>query len=176
MSNLVLLTDSKTNPLDRARLIQKTLNSGLYTKGELANKLNKSASYISNHLRLLTLPEIVKDALLSGSLNEGHARALSCLSDDLEILKVFENLLKFNYSVRQIEQEVNKIRKNKREYGKVNEEIKRNVQILGSKLETEIKVKRRNQKIILSLIFPIGIISHQKIKRLVDALNQEKEG
>jgi ParB family chromosome partitioning protein len=171
------LLDPKTNALERAHLIQIALAAEKYTKQGLAKKINKSSSYISNHLRLLQLPDIIKEALISETISEGHARAISFLEDQSDMERVYEDILKFNYSVRQVEKEVDKLRQHKQAYGKVASEIKDNVLRIGAKLQAETKVTRRDQKIVVSLYLPLGFIAHQKVKKILTALQilEEKE-
>jgi len=168
------LLDPKINPLERAQLIQVNLSEGNLSKKELAQKLKKSSSYISNHLRLLRLPDIIKEALLSKEINEGSARAISFLEETEAMEKIYEEILKFNYSVREVEKAVSKLRKHKQEYGKVAPEIKDNVLRIASKLQTEVKVTRRDQKIVLSFYLPLGFLAHQKIKKILSALQEQE--
>src|SRR4030067_2145338 len=69
------------NPLDRAKGFERLLNEFGLTTSEVAVKIGKSVAYVSNSLRLLRLPDALKDGLLSGLISEGHARALSAIED-----------------------------------------------------------------------------------------------
>lgn len=167
---LTLITDKKTNPLRRASLIKKIIEEENVAKKDLAQMINKSPSFISNYLRLLQLPDVVKDALLSGIISEGHSRALSFLESRREMIEVFENIIRHNYSVRATEAVVNKLRKAKRAYGRVSLEIKQQVKILADKLEVKGEVQRRNNNILIKLYFPVSIVGFRKIRKLVEKL------
>src|SRR3989344_5226322 len=69
------------NPLERAQAYKRLMDEFNLTNAEIAERVAKSPSYISNTIRLLTLPDALKDALMSGQTTEGHVRALSALED-----------------------------------------------------------------------------------------------
>lgn len=73
------------------------------TQDELANKLGKSRSNITNVLGLLRLPAKVQDMVLDGRLSMGHARELSKLEDREQILKYANEIVNKNLSVRDVE-------------------------------------------------------------------------
>jgi ParB family chromosome partitioning protein len=64
------------NPLDEAEGYHRLLTQFQFTHDALGQSVGKSRSHISNALRLLNLPNAVKDALRSGDISAGHARAL----------------------------------------------------------------------------------------------------
>ncbi len=73
------------------------------TNGEIAERIGKSSAYISNTLRLLSLPDAIKDGLLSGAISEGHARALSAIEDTRHMVEAYKQVLVENASVRATE-------------------------------------------------------------------------
>lgn len=73
------------------------------TQDELANKLGKSRSSITNTLGLLRLPNSVQNMILDGKLSMGHARELSKLEDNDKILEYAKEIVNNNLSVRDIE-------------------------------------------------------------------------
>lgn len=98
------------NPLERAQAYKRLMDEFNLTNSEIAERVSKSPSYISNTIRLLTLPDALKDALMSGQTTEGHARALSSLEDPHLIIEAYKEVLKRNLSVRGTEELVRKIR------------------------------------------------------------------
>jgi ParB family chromosome partitioning protein len=89
-------------PLDRAVYFQSLLHSGK-TKTEIALLVGKSLPYVSNSLRLLELPEIVKDGLESNLISEGHARALLGLKNTSSLAEVYTEIIRSDKSVRETE-------------------------------------------------------------------------
>src|SRR4030067_3701591 len=69
------------NPLDRAKGFERLMTEFRLTSSEIATRIGKSVAYVSNSLRLLTLPDALKDGLLSGLISEGHARAMAAIDD-----------------------------------------------------------------------------------------------
>lgn len=98
------------NPLERAQAYRRLMDEFNLTNSEIAQRVSKSPSYISNTIRLLTLPDALKDALMSGQTTEGHVRALSALEDPHLIIEAYKEVLKRNLSVRGTEELVRKVR------------------------------------------------------------------
>lgn len=98
------------SPLERAQAFRRLLDEFGLTTGEIAQRVGKSPSYVSNSLRLLTLPDVLKDGLLSGATTEGHVRALATLEDPLLILEAYKIVLKENLSVRGAEEIARRIK------------------------------------------------------------------
>ena len=73
------------------------------TQEELASKIGKSRSNVTNTLGLLRLPTSVQNMILDGKLSMGHARELSKLEDNDKILEYAKNIVNNNLSVRDIE-------------------------------------------------------------------------
>jgi ParB family transcriptional regulator, chromosome partitioning protein len=160
------IKDKKTNPLKRAYLIDKLTSQKNLNKKELAYLINKSPSYISNYLRLVNLPEVIKDALLSEIISEGHARALTFVSSHTESLQLFEDIIRYSYSVRETERRVDKIRQFKRHYGQVSEELKNEAEKLRAKWGLEVKISRQKRQISLKMNFPLGVIGLGKLRKV----------
>lgn len=98
------------NPLERAQAYTRLMEEFGLTNSEIAERVSKSPSYISNTIRLLTLPDALKDALMSTATTEGHARALSALEDPHLIIAAYKEVLKRNLSVRGTEELVRRFR------------------------------------------------------------------
>lgn len=100
------------NPLERAQAYTRLMEEFGLTNAEISERVSKSPSYISNTIRLLTLPDALKDALMSAATSEGHARALSALEDPHLIINTYKEVLKRNLSVRGTEELVRRMRAN----------------------------------------------------------------
>jgi len=91
------------NPIERAQAFQRLVEEfGLYV-GEIAKRVSKSESYVSNTMRLLGLPDAIKDGLISGAISEGHARAIAGLGDIKLMVEAYKTILSENASVRRAE-------------------------------------------------------------------------
>lgn len=98
------------NPLERAQAYKRLMDEFDLTNSEISARVSKSPSYISNTIRLLTLPDALKDALMSGATSEGHVRALSALEDPHLIIEAYKEVMRKNLSVRGTEELVRKMR------------------------------------------------------------------
>ncbi|HKZ05647.1 MAG TPA: ParB/RepB/Spo0J family partition protein [Methylomirabilota bacterium] len=96
------------NPIEEAEAYQRLLAEFAWTQEELAERVSKDRSTISNALRLLKLPELIQSDLRSGRLTMGHARALLSLGSASEQLRLREEILAHSWSVRATEEGVQK--------------------------------------------------------------------
>lgn len=92
------------NPIERAKAFQRLVAEFNLLKSEIAKRIAKSPSYISNTLKLLELPDALKDGLLSGLITEGHARALQGIQDPRLLIEAYKMVLKETGSVRRAEE------------------------------------------------------------------------
>ena len=137
------------------------------TQEELAVKIGKSRSSVTNTLGLLRLPNSVQNMILDGKLSMGHARELSKLEDNDKIVEYAKNIVNNDLSVRDVEN-----------LSKVNEEKKKNPIIKSSNRDSEYayverklrdvfgtKVKVANKKI------EINFNNSNDLDRILDIMN-----
>ena len=91
------------NPVEEARGYRRLLTEHQMTQAELADKVSKSRSAITNSLRLLDLPDEVQELVYDGKLSAGHARAVLSVPDDALRLKLATKLVDEGLSVREAE-------------------------------------------------------------------------
>ncbi|MEI8224227.1 MAG: ParB/RepB/Spo0J family partition protein [bacterium] len=92
------------NPIDRAQAFLKLAEEFKLTHSEIGKKMGKSREYVSNTLRLLSLPEEIRQALAEKKIAEGHTRPLMMLADrPLEQLTLFKEMVIKKLSVRESE-------------------------------------------------------------------------
>lgn len=92
------------NGLERAQAFQNLKRNFGYDSNEIARKVSKSASYVSNTLNLLKLPDAIKDGLIGNQITEGHARAIMAIGDEKIMIECYKQLLKEGGSVRRAEE------------------------------------------------------------------------
>jgi len=150
---------SQLNPLEEGSAYQNLLNDFGYTHEELASKVGKSRSAITNTLRLLNLPAAVQRRVAAGVLSAGHARALLTLNDESEIEKLANRINAEGLSVRATEEIVATSQNttggnnsNKPSSGKganssaVSARLKEVADEIGSTLDTRVTVELGKQK------------------------------
>lgn len=91
------------NALERAKAFKRLRDEFKLQTGEIAQRIGKSPSYISNTLRLLELPDAIKDGLLSTLITEGHARALLSIEESKLMVEAYKMILRDSASVRKTE-------------------------------------------------------------------------
>lgn len=130
-------------PIEEAEAYKVVMGSLKLTQAELAAKIGKSRSHVTNMLGLLNLPNEVQQMLLTNQISMGHARALSKLEDNQKIIKIARSIIDKQLSVRQveemtkIEEKTNKIKR--KVEAKYNYEEKQLSQIYGQKIKIDDK-------------------------------------
>jgi len=99
------------NPLEEAGAYQQLSDVFGLTQQQIADQVGKNRVSVANALRLLQLPDFGKDALASGQISEGHARALLGLKEDIDLMRqALTTVIRQQLSVRQTEELVRRWR------------------------------------------------------------------
>ena len=144
------------NALEEALAYKKLLDELNLTQEQLAKRLGKSRSHITNMIGLLTLPEEVKDMIMDGKLSMSHARVLSKIENNEKVKELAEKIIVDGLSVREVEalshnddleKKNTQVRRDnsRNEYKMIEEE-------LAEKFGTRVKIK--NNKIELHFVNP----------------------
>lgn len=91
------------NPIERAQAFQRLIEEFGLPLSEIAKRIGKSESYVSNTMRLMALPDAIKDGLISGAITEGHARAIAGLGETKLMVDAYKTILSESASVRRAE-------------------------------------------------------------------------
>src|SRR3989344_2890237 len=95
---------SDLNPVDRAKAFQRLMYEFNMNPSDISRRIGKSPAYVSNSIRLLSLPDALTDGLLTGLITEGHARDLAAIEDTQLMIEAFKIILKESGSVRRAEE------------------------------------------------------------------------
>ena len=137
------------NPIEEARAYESLVEKG-FTHAEIADKMGKSRPYISNSIRLLSLPEQILSEIENGKLSQAHARSLVGLNKEQQDY-FFQRIIEEDISVRKLEallteKKQKKLQKNDYLIQNEEEQLKK---LLG--LDVEIKLSKKDSgKIIIS--------------------------
>ena len=137
------------NPIEEARAYESLVEKG-FTHAEIADKMGKSRPYISNSIRLLSLPEQIISEVENGKLSQAHARSLVGLNKEQQDY-FFQRIIEEDISVRKLEallteKKQKKLQKNDYFIQNEEEQLKK---LLG--LDVEIKLSKKDSgKIIIS--------------------------
>lgn len=141
---------SQLNALEEGAAYSQLLNDFNCTQEELAKKLGRSRTVITNTMRLLNLPTSVQQKVAAGTISAGHARALLGLSDSAAIEKLANRIVAEGLSVRTVE-EIIAISKpeGKKKSGsakKASPELKELGDQLGDVLDTRVRIESSGSK------------------------------
>lgn len=161
------------NPLEEAEAYEKLIKHYSYTQEELAKKLGKSRPHVSNILRLLQLPDKVKQLVTQGALSMGHARALVTVEDPEVQWNLANETASKGLSVRQLEemvQQINVSRETKTK--KVPKKDKALFQLeerLRNRLGTSVHIKKGSRKGKIEIEF----FSQEDLERILELLQAD---
>lgn len=92
------------SPIERGQAFQQLMRDFKFTAKQVSEKVGKSEPYVANTLRLLQLPDALKDGLVGNLITEGHARALMTIPDEKTMVDCYKLILKENATVRRTEE------------------------------------------------------------------------
>lgn len=98
------------NPIERAKAFERLMAEFSLSTNDIAGRIGKSSAYVSNTMRLMALPDAIKDGLIAGVISEGHARALLGVSDVKVMIDIYKKLLVDGGNVRRAEELVRRYR------------------------------------------------------------------
>ncbi|MFB0847160.1 ParB/RepB/Spo0J family partition protein [Paenibacillus oleatilyticus] len=160
------------NALEIAIAYQALIDQFKLTQEELSLKVGKSRSHIANFLRLLQLPEEVKEYVSRGTLSMGHAKAIVGLKDKKVIKALADTAIKEQWSVRELEEEVKKLeekadsKKMKLKPKRKDPYINQLEESLREMYRTTVKIKHSNNKGKIELLY----YSKDDLDRLLELL------
>jgi ParB family chromosome partitioning protein len=139
------------NAIEEAEAYKKLIEKFGYTQEETAKRVGKQRSTVTNMLRLLKLPELVREDIINGLLTEGHGRALIKLVDEPSKLQETRNIvIKNGLSVRQTEKLIKKVSSSKTPIKNTNKPISQEIPpSYKNSLVTQL-TNRLNSKVVIT--------------------------
>lgn len=160
------------NALEVALAYQRLIEEFSYTQAEVADKVGKNRSTVTNTLRLLTLPDFLQSALKDGYISMGHARSLITIEKERTQESLLNKTIENDWSVRQLEEAVRQLNdKPKKPKKKVHKESDPILEDLSAKLRkkfstrVEIAQKRKGGEI------KIEYYSDDDLERILNIIN-----
>ncbi|MCC8174434.1 MAG: ParB/RepB/Spo0J family partition protein [Odoribacter sp.] len=138
------------NAIEVAISYQRLLDECNLTQDQLSEKVGKKRTTVSNYLRLLKLPAQIQLALRDKKISMGHARAIVSIEDAETQNMIFEQILKYDFSVRKVEEIVRELSTPKEEKEEAEKTRKKNEigeyidlqKHLSSRFSTKVELKR----------------------------------
>jgi len=162
------------NAMEIALAYQGLIDSFSLTQEELSVKVGKSRSHIANFLRLLQLPEEVKQYVSRGTLSMGHARAIVGLKEVAAIKEVAQLTIKNEWSVRELEEYIQKLEQpaltaKKGKPTKGDPYIRQLEETLRDLYRTKVSIKHNKNKGKIELLY----YSKDDLERLLELLQSK---
>lgn len=160
------------NVLEEAEAYHRLITEFNYTQEKVSQKIGKNRSTIANLLRLRTLPQEIKESLLTDEISMGHARTLLGAGSEENQIELFKIVCSRKLSVRQTEKLVNN---SKKEPAKVQAKISarekqfldKTCSIISSNIQSNVQIKKNGDKGEIQISFK----SQTEFQRLVDLLS-----
>lgn len=161
------------NAIDRAKALAKLIEEFGISHAETAAKIGKSREYVSNSLRLLSLPEHMQDAIVAREISEGHARPLMSLNDRPEEREtLFKEIILKRLPVRAAERIARSIAQERvHKYHRKSAEMVALEKSLTETLGTRVIIETNAEGGCLRIDF----FSPDDLQQLVTALEVERE-
>jgi len=150
------------NAVDRAKAFQRLVEDFGLKHIEIGKRVGKSREYVSNSLRILTLPQEMQDALSRGEISEGHTRPLLMLIDrPLEQKTLFTEILTRKLNVRDAEQLARRITPERTRKTDLTPELLLLERELTEQLGTRVRIEKKDQggKVMIDF-FSVDDLAH----------------
>ena len=157
------------NPIETAEAFNRLQLDYNMTQEELAEKVGKERATVANYLRLLKLPDEIKDMLYNGALSMGHARALISVEGRLNQIEAARKIIKKGLSVREAETLAKRPVRPVKAASVMDPQIKSLEERLKQSLGTKVQLVQKNKK---RGKIEIEYSSLDELQRLLDILIQ----
>ncbi len=158
------------NPLEAAEAYRRLVEEFGLTQEQVAGRLGRDRSSVTNALRLLRLPRRLREDLAAGILSEGHARALLGLDKAADQLKARDHVVKRGLTVRATEALVRRLRRGVDSPGGRPRTGDPNLEALEEQLRVALGTKVRIVRNGKGGILEISFFSDEDLTRLVEAI------
>ena len=132
------------NPIDKAKAFKQLVDDFDMKHTEVANKIGRSREYISNSIRVLSLPEKIISAIYNLDISEGHSKPLLMLSDKPEEQDtLFEDIINRKLTVREAEKVARKLAVDRIRKKDKNPRLKEMETVIEQLLGTSVYIEKR---------------------------------
>ena len=164
------------NPVDEGMAYRKLMDEYGLTQEGISQKVGKSRPYVANMVRLLDLPEEVKDFLSKGQLTAGQARPLLGLESDAEKVQLARRIVKEGLSARKVEDIIREGKEpKKKEDPPAVAFMKAVEEKLGLSVGSKVRIRIGKGKNAHKGTISISFSNDEEFQRIADILNQNHE-
>lgn len=167
----------RLNPIEQAQAYQRLIEECKLTQDEVAKKIGKERSTITNIIRLLKLPSSIQDSVRKSQISMGHARSLLAITNDKNQKAVWKRILKDGLSVRKVESLIKEAQEKSKTKPKKKEAPRRSVFVqkvednLRDMLGTKVAIRPKKEGGTIEVDF----YSPEDLSRLVELFDQIQE-
>jgi len=156
------------NPIEQALAYRKLIDEFNLSQEELAKRVGKARSSITNTLRILNLPEEIRQALTDGKISAGHAKLIAGLDSEFKQIALFKKIVRNSLSVHSAIKEVRRMGGTKAARIKINYADKDKELALREFFGTKVEIKRKGKggQII------IDFFSDEELEGMVEKVRQ----
>jgi len=155
------------NPLEMAMAYKKLIDEFNFSPEEVARKIGRSVSFVTNYVRLLDLRDEVKEAIAAGKLTEGHARTLVDLPYDDQLVAM-KKIVEGKFTVREAERQRREITDRKKlRPTKFDPEVHAIENDLSAALGTKVEIRRHGGVGQITIKF----FSNEELRRIVEEIS-----
>jgi len=160
------------DPIEEARAYKQLVDEYHLTQDEVAKKVGKGRTTVTNMLRLLNLPLKIQNGVADGTISEGHARAILGLMGMEKQIALFEQVVAEGMTVRQVEDKVREVLDRPKIVRAVRGPSDPEVAALETELRGKLGTKVKVQKSGESGKITIEFFSQEELKNFMDKVNK----
>ncbi|KAA3611256.1 MAG: ParB/RepB/Spo0J family partition protein [Calditrichaeota bacterium] len=164
----------RLNPIEQAQAYQRLIDECKLTQDEVAQKIGKERSTITNIIRLLKLPSLIQDSVRKSEISMGHARSLLAITNEKNQKSVWKQIVKDGLSVRKVESLVKEANEKSKTKPKKKEAPRRSIFLqkvednLRDSLGTKVNIRPKKEGGTIEVDF----YSPEDLSRLVELFDQ----
>lgn len=159
------------NPIEEAIAYREMLDQYGYTQEELSRRIGKSRAYVANTVRILNLPEEVREMVAGGHLSAGHARAILALKDEAQQINLAKKIIGQGMSVRDTEDARSEGVKNRRTTAPIRDA---NLMLVQQKFEEFLNTKVRVIKRKSGGKIEVNFHDDEELSRIMEILGLDE--
>ena len=163
------------NPIEEAKAYKRLMTEFNLKQDEIAERVSKSRTAVTNSMRLLKLCDEVQQMIINDMISTGHARAIITIEDPDEQYLLAQKIFDEKLSVRDVEKYIKNLNKPEKVKKKINKSLeviyKEKEEILKKSLSTKVNVNGKGDG---TGKIEIEFFSHDEFDRLMEVLLKEK--
>ncbi len=157
------------NPIEEANAYKELMEQFKFSQEEISKAVGKNSSTVSNTLRLLSLPELIKDHIAANAISMGHAKAVLSLPTERGQIRFTKRIIKQNLSVRQAEELIKqRLQRKSAKTGHKDEHLTSMEESLQHYFGTRVKISHGKKRGKVEIFY----YSNEDLERIADLIKK----